>query len=203
MARNRKLTPSYLEHKQSGRGRLVWTDTSGVRQQKLLPGTFGSPESLAAKARLELELATSPGGMLAEASDVTVAELLAAYLTHAERHYRGPDGKPTSKLCEVKIVMKAVREMYAELPVAEFGPSKLKALRQYWLNMRHVRTEINRRVGMVKRIVKWGVSEELLPRPSTRHSRRSADCNADGPKRRRVNPSVRSMTRRSMPPCLS
>jgi hypothetical protein len=60
MPRPRNLTPTYTLHKQSGRGRLIWTDTAGVRHEKLLPGEYGSDESLAAKARLELELATSP-----------------------------------------------------------------------------------------------------------------------------------------------
>jgi hypothetical protein len=39
------------------RGRLIWTDKLGQRQAKLLPGEYGSIQSLAAKARLELELA--------------------------------------------------------------------------------------------------------------------------------------------------
>jgi hypothetical protein len=65
VARKRKLTPTYTLHKQSDHGRLTWTDLLGIRQEKLLPGAFNSPESLTAKARLELELATSPTGTLA------------------------------------------------------------------------------------------------------------------------------------------
>lgn len=61
MSRSRNLTPSYLRHKQSGRGRLVWADSLGVRRERLLPGTCGSPESLAAKARLELEAVAGTG----------------------------------------------------------------------------------------------------------------------------------------------
>ena len=57
MARPRKLTPSYLRHKQTGR---VWTDALGIHREYILPGKFGSQESLEAKARLELEFATSP-----------------------------------------------------------------------------------------------------------------------------------------------
>jgi hypothetical protein len=54
MARSRNLTPSYVPHQQSGQGRLTWYDRASFRRQKLLPGPFGSPESLTAKARLEL-----------------------------------------------------------------------------------------------------------------------------------------------------
>ena len=164
MSRKRNITPAYIPHAKSGRGRLQWYDATGTRREKLLPGPFGSPESLAAKAALELELAVSPTREpAADPGALTVAELLVAYLDFAEKHYRGPDGKPTSKLAEVKVVIKTVRELYAELPVTEFGPLKLKAVRQKWVDSELVRTECNRRVGMVKRVFKWGVSEELVP----------------------------------------
>lgn len=159
----RNLVPSYVPHSASGRARLVWYDRTGIRRQKLLPGPFGSPESLAAKARLELELATAPTRTSTVENNITLNEALLAYLQHAEQHYRGPDGKPTSKLCEVKIVVRALRELYGDTPAAGFSPLKLKAVRQVWLTARNVRTEINRRVGMVKRVFKWAVSEELVP----------------------------------------
>jgi integrase len=165
MSRQRNAAPAYIFHKQSGRGRLVWTDRTGTRQQKLLPGPFNSPESLAAKARLELELATSPiaAPVSAQGGGLSLAEVLVGYLDHAEKHYRGLDGQPTSKLTEVKIVLRSLRQLYAELPVTEFTPLKLKAVRQGWVDAGIVRSECNRRVGMVKRVFKWAVSEELTP----------------------------------------
>ena len=56
MPPTRKPVPSYLVHKQSGRGRAVWYDSSGTRRQKLLPGWFNASESRTAFARLQLEL---------------------------------------------------------------------------------------------------------------------------------------------------
>jgi integrase len=56
VSKRRNPTPSYLQHKQSGRARAVWTDVSGIRQQKLLPGAYDSAESRTAFARLQLEL---------------------------------------------------------------------------------------------------------------------------------------------------
>src|SRR5262249_35612413 len=130
MSRSRKLTPSYVLHKQSGQGRLVWYDHTGSRQQKLLPGPFGSPESLAAKARLELEIATSPTRTPAADRDaISVNELLLAFLEHAERHYRGPDGNPTGELREYKLVSRHVRELYGETPAADSGPPNLQSVR--------------------------------------------------------------------------
>jgi hypothetical protein len=111
-----------------------------------------------------MELAASPIRQPAVApSAFTVAQLLDAYLDHAERHYRGPDGKPTSKLSEVKSVITVVLELYSDLLASEFTPLKLKAVRQKWVDAKRVRTECNRCVGTVKRIFKWAVSEELIP----------------------------------------
>jgi integrase len=159
----RKPTPSYVLHKQSGRARAVWYDSTGVRQQKLLPGEFNSSESRTAFARLQLELEASPAPAVPDREKITIAELTLAYLDHAERHYRAPDGKPTSELFEAKVVIRALRDLYADTPVSEFGPLALKAARQKWVNEKRSRTECNRRVGMVKRIFKCAVSEELAP----------------------------------------
>lgn len=41
MARHCNTAPSYLLHKQSGRGRLIWPDPLGIRQERLLPGGTG------------------------------------------------------------------------------------------------------------------------------------------------------------------
>jgi integrase len=161
----RKPTPSYVLHKQSGRGRLTWTDTAGIRQQKLLPGAFNSPESLVAKARLELEIATSatataPG---TPNSNISVAEVLNAYLEHAKQHYRRSDGTPTSEVREYKIAIRYVRELYGETRAANFGPLAMKAVREKFVGERWCRKTINQRVGRVKRMFKWAVAEELVP----------------------------------------
>ena len=165
MPARRKSTPSYLPHRQSGRARAVWTDATGVRHQKLLPGPFDSPASRTAFAKLQLELATTPltRPPLADPEGVTVAELLLAYLDYAERHYRRADGTPTHEAVEYKLVCRLLRELYTELPAAEFSPLRLKAVRQAMLGKGWSRSLINQRVGRVRRIWKWGASEEAIP----------------------------------------
>ena len=163
MPRPRKSIPSYLPHKQSGRARAVWTDPAGTRRFRLLPGAFDSPESRSAFAALLLEIDAAPHRLQAADPGLTLAELLLAYLEHAERHYRTPDGKPTSEVYEVKLVVRALRELYADTPVVEFGPLCVKAARLKWVNEGRSRSECNRRVALIKRIVKWAVAEELAP----------------------------------------
>jgi integrase len=94
---------------------------------------------------------------------LTLAEVLLVYLHQAEKHYRGPDGKPTSEVRETRLVVRALRELYAALPVAEFSPMKLKAVRQGWVNAGLSRSECNRRTNLVRRIFKWASAEELAP----------------------------------------
>lgn len=164
MSRLRNSIPSYLLYSQSGRARAVWTDLVGTRKFKLLPGAYDSKESRAAYAKLLLELDAAPHRRPATAPDgFTVAEVLLAYLDHAEQHDRTPNGKPTSEIYEVRVVIRALRELYADTPVGAFGPLCVKAARQRWVNDGRSRTECNRRVAITKRIFKWAVAEELVP----------------------------------------
>ncbi|MBP3955606.1 hypothetical protein J8F10_09965 [Gemmata sp. G18] len=163
MARPRKLAPRYLKHSKSGKGRLIWTDAVGVRYEKLLPGPFGSPESLAAKASLELELATSPTGAPAAPDRITIAEVILAFHNFAVHHYLDPEGQPTKELLVIRYALRPLRELYGTSPATEFGPLKLKAVRQRMIDTKLSRALINRRVSVIKRLFKWAASEELIP----------------------------------------
>lgn len=159
----RKPTPSYVPHKQSGRARAVWTDIAGVRRQKLLPGKCDSPESLAAFARLQLELATTPSASIDDPISISVNEMLLAFLDHAERYYVDSDGEPTSEVTSITRSIKPVRELYGDTPAIEFGPKKLAVVRQQMIEADLCRTLINKRIDRVKRAFKWATSEELVP----------------------------------------
>ena len=163
MPRPRKLTPSYLRHA-SGQGRLVWTDSRGLRQFRMLPGPFGSAESLAAKARLELELATSAASVaVADPTSITINEMLLAYKEHAERHYRGPDGSPTGEAHHVRLACRYAREVYGEMRASDFGPLALKAVRQRFIDAGWCRKTINQQTERLRRAFKWAAGEELVP----------------------------------------
>jgi integrase len=164
MARSRKPTPSYLLHAQSGRARAVWTDATGTRHYRMLPGPFDSPESRTAFARLQLELETAPHHTgLADPGGFTVNELLAAYKGFAEGHYRAPDGLPTAEAEHMKVVSRYVRGLYGDTPAAAFGPLALKAVRQRFVNAGWCRKTVNQQTERVRRIFKWAASEELVP----------------------------------------
>ena len=63
-----------------------------------------------------------------ESNDITVAEVCARYLRHAENWYV-KDGEPTTELQNVGRAIRALRECSASLPAKDFSPLKLEAVR--------------------------------------------------------------------------
>ena len=163
MPRPRKPVPSYRLHTPSGHAYSDFTDPLTGRRRSVCLGRWDSPESRAEHARLVAEAAvgqTTPQGGL------SVAELLLAFLRHAEQHYRRADGSHTDELANYKQVLRLVRETHGHVPAAEFGPLALKAVRQRMIDRHWARKNINQQVGRVRRVFKFGVENELLP-PTT------------------------------------
>jgi hypothetical protein len=61
---------------------------------------------------------------------MSLNELILAFMCHAEQHYRRSDGTTTNELNECRDALKPQKHMYGTLAVADFGPLKLKAVRQ-------------------------------------------------------------------------
>src|SRR5262245_507711 len=159
MPRPKNTVPGYKHHKPTNTARC-WV---GGRWVSL--GKYDSPESRAEHARILAELAASPAAPAASRSrsDLSVAEVLLAFWRHAEQHYRRPDGSTTNQLVEYRYTLKPVRELYGHTPAHEFGPLALKAVRQRMVAAGWCRTTVNSRVGKVKHVFKWAVSEQLVP----------------------------------------
>ncbi len=164
MSRPRKSIPSYLPHAQSGKARAVWTDQSGNRQFRMLPGLFDSQESCSAFARLQLELAATPHQLSERATAVlSMNEMLVAYLRYAEQHYQGPDKQPTDEIRHLKTVCRYLKELYGLTPAKDFGPLALKAVCQKFIAMGWCRTTVNARIERVRRVFRRAVAEEMIP----------------------------------------
>ncbi len=173
--RPKNPTPSYNRHTQSGRARACWTDSSGKRREKILPGAFGSTESKTAFARLVGEVAVSPTATPADdpyAAGITVAELLLAYLEHAAKYYRDAAGNTTNEYRNVASAIRSARLLYGDTPANTFGPLKLKAIREQLVKDGICRTQINKRTERLRRAFRWATAEEMIP-PSVYESLRS------------------------------
>jgi integrase len=136
MSRSSRI-PSYRHHKQSGQAIVTLPDGAGGRRDVLL-GPYDTPESRTEYARVIGEWEARGRRLFDDAAEpkgLSVNELLVAFLEHAERHYRRPDGTLTSEVKNYKLSVRPLRELYGTLPAAEFSPLKLKVVRQKMTDM--------------------------------------------------------------------
>ncbi len=131
-------------------------------------GPYNSPESRQVYDRLIAEwLAagrqTLPTGPAASnEGGPSINELLVAYLTWARGYYASPDGDG-KEYVNLTHALRPLRDLYGSLPAVQFGPQALKAVRQHMIDVQQLcRTEINKRIGRIRRVFKWAVAEELV-----------------------------------------
>jgi integrase len=164
--------PKLTHHKASGQG-VVRLDGKDV-----YCGVYGSTEcqSRYLKAISDWvdrgKQAAKPEQDRAATGDITVNELLLGFLRHAAGHYI-KNGKPTGEVTNVKYAIRHAREMFGSTLAREFGPRRLKTLRERLANEptsvtkkgneRYLcRNEINRRIRIIVRAFKWAVGEEFI-----------------------------------------
>jgi integrase len=154
----------YRQRNKSGSDRAFMI----LGNQRIYLGNYDSPESWRAYHAIQAEYKAT--GLIAlpgkSSQDFTICELFAAFLTHAEKYYRKPDGTPTSELKNFIIAMREVRPLYETLPADDFSPLKLQAVRQRFIDRRLARKTINDMISRIKLIFKWGLANELL-KPET------------------------------------
>ena len=137
-------------------------------------GKYNSPESKEEYARLIAEHFGSGSPPAVDPSTGLVAignnELILRYWKeHVEHHYV-KNGEPTERQYHIKLALAPLRKLYGQTLAQDFGPKKLKAVRNEIIE-EGVRTRgglnrgyVNDHVGIIKRMFRWAVSEELLSR---------------------------------------
>jgi len=164
MSRPKNPIPKYCHHRPSGRAYVRVPDANGCRRTVYL-GPHGSQDSKEAYraelAKLDRKQAATPMPVVSEHPSVN--EVLEAFHAHAEQYYRRLDGTHTQELCEFRIVIRHVRLAHGEERAEEFGPRKLRALREAFIRAGWSRKVINQRVNRLRHLFKWAVSHELIP----------------------------------------
>jgi integrase len=155
MSRPKNDKPVYKQH---GRYARCWHEG----RWKAL-GLYGSPESYRRFAAIVEGGTAKPAKPAPASTGLTVAELCAVYMPHAETYYRLPDGKPTSEIWNFKYVVRVLTGAFPKLAAAEFSPLKLETVRQQMIADKVCRKQINKHVGRVRLIWKWAASKELVP----------------------------------------
>jgi site-specific recombinase XerC len=81
----------------------------------------------------------------------------------AATHYRRPDGTPTGEAVNMAAALRSVRDLYDDLPIAEFDSMNLRAVREAMVLDGLCREAINARINRVRRFFTWAASRKLYP----------------------------------------
>jgi integrase len=144
--------PKYRKHKVSGQAVV----TLNGRDHYL--GPHGTKASRREYDRLCGEYLASGGAIIHDKRDeMTIVELLLAFAAHAKVYYAG-----SSETANYATVIRRLRKSYGSTLVRDFGPLRLKAFRDLLIAEELSRTTVNHATNRVRRILKWGVENELV-----------------------------------------
>jgi len=157
--------PAYLLHKASGQAITVLRTPDGKRKQLYL-GTYDSPESHRKYREVlasYLDPACDPINESPNGSrPITIGDLVAWFLAWAERYYVNADGNPSREHPNFVAASSFLLQLYRDELADDFGPLKLKRVREAMIDHGWGRVNINKQIGRINRIFKWGAEEELV-----------------------------------------
>jgi integrase len=157
MARPKKLIPTYRKHGASGQAVV------NICGKTIYLGPHGSKASIREYDRVIAEwLARGRAPEPTVETSISLNVLCARYLQYAIGYYQ-KNGRCTKVVPGIKSVIRYLREWYGAEPAAEFGPVALKAIRQRMVDDGLSRRYVNDHVDRIKRMFKWGASEQLVP----------------------------------------
>ncbi len=167
MARNRRSRiPSYRLHKPSRQAVVT------LNGRDFYLGEFDTETSKQEYDRLVGEWQANgwrlpTGGLNGGPADLTVSELIAAYWEFAKGYYV-KHGRPTDEQYALNAAFRPLRKLYGQTPAREFGPLRLKTIRQALIDADLSRTYANDCINRIKRAFKWAAENEMIP-PSVLH----------------------------------
>lgn len=159
--------PKYRKHA-NGQA-FVQHKSLGTPQNRMYLGKYGSDDSkrkyqqFIARLNASQSLGGADPDLTPSHDGVEIVILVAQYGRFANRHYfNKSSGKPSQEFSEMMRALRPLVNMFGDELANEFGPKKLKLIRQHWINEGKARTHINHQVNRVKRFWRWAVSEELV-----------------------------------------
>ena len=151
-------TPRYRKHKASGQAVVT------IDGRDFYLGPHGTKASRRKYDRIIAEWLANGRRLVedGEDADLTIVELIAAYLRFARTYYRrkSPKGNEADEIIRA---VRPLKELYGETAARDFSPKRLKAIRQRWIDAGNSRSYINRQTSRIVRVFRWGVEEELVP----------------------------------------
>lgn len=155
-------TPSYRHHKPSNQAVVT------LNGRDVYLGVYDTPASRAEYDRVIAEWLAAgrrppagAGGQGVSPSELTINELIVAYVRFAEGYYR-KGGEPTGEADTIRYALRPLHRLYGPTEAREFGPLALQAVRQAMIESGLCRNECNRRTRIIVRAFGWAVSRELV-----------------------------------------
>ena len=152
--------PTYRRQKRKGKPDLAFVELNGRRRYL---GVYRTPASRQRYDQAIREWMSDGREHRVSDNNITVMELVARFWKHAKVYYRRPDGSQTSSVDNYKLALSVVKKLYGPTVAVEFGPRKLKVVRDQMIDKGWTRGWVNAAVHLVRAAFRWGVSEELIP----------------------------------------
>ncbi len=153
-------TPNYRRQRRKSGPDYAFVELDGRRVHL---GHFDDPTSRQNYDRILAEWLANGRRLPVDPRELTIVELVDAYMGHVRRKYRRPTGEPTSTVHVAKMALRPLLQLYETAPAAEFGPRQLKAVRAHMDDQgSYTRGTINKSVGLIRAMFKWAASEEML-----------------------------------------
>jgi integrase len=172
-AKKAKKLPAYRERKPYGQAIVTLTDSVTGKRRDYWLGDFNSPASremyhrvLSQWESMDRRLPPAEDPPKADIEKLTIAEVILAYKAHVDTTFK------LQTRHTIYMVMRLLRQYFGSTPAEEFGPSKLRLLRDQMIKgdprmdpprKTWSRTTINKAVHQVCAMFKWAASHEMLP----------------------------------------
>ncbi len=91
-----------------------------------------------------------------------IGEVTTRFQAHALKYY-ARDGVPTGEHVTIRCSLRPLVKRFAELSVTEFGPKRLKQVRDDMIKLDWSRRYCNKATAIIKRCFAWAAEEELIP----------------------------------------
>jgi integrase len=152
--------PKYSLHKPSGQAKVRYNGKTTYL------GKHGTQASLEAYAQFVAKLPKPDGPVTfvdpLPGTILLVGECVKRFQEHARTYY-ARDGVPTGEHITVRCSLRPLVNRFDALPVTEFGPKRLKQVREDMIKLGWTRYYVNKATSITKRCFTWLASEELVP----------------------------------------
>jgi integrase len=102
-------------------------------------------------------------------SKITISKLCAKYLDFADDYYFLTDSDSARESERIENGLRPLLRLFGRTRAVDFGPLKLKQVRDEMISLGWCRRGINQQIGRIKRMFKWATENEIIP-PTVFHS---------------------------------